>query len=904
MISKRQLLYFFLFLLLFASGESRCQEGKADSLLQSVPQEYREGVQESLKLAGENAAEIEKFLLTAPESQRRGAAFLVANLPSLELVSADCETLLEHLIYAYRTKEIFDWAKEIPEGIFFSYVLAPIVTQEPLEKWRKYLFDRIYPRIRVMKTPEGIALEINRWCAQRAGYKPTQERDQGVVETLKRGFGRCEELMILYICAARSVGLPAREVSTPFWSTCDSNHAWVEVWCGGKWHYLGACEPRNSLDEGWFSKSVTRAPLVTSFTFGTPESENIYRKEKRWSVINSTGNYSAACELEITVLDSGKNVVAKCPVYFYVFNFGALRPFAKRETDQKGKASITVGIGDFFVSAGKEKTFAWKIVATKPGEKISETLTVTDKTSEPDGYYWLRYPPLAKRTETAQEAEKPPDQRETPPDDIFKAEQFDPEKNQEIMTLISSSALSSKVVDALKRSVGNHKNITDAILAVEKDRVDDLLWLLVESPDLDLIEATPEVLLEHVRAANFVGQITQYTVPDDLFRQYVLSPRIGYEPLRAWRTELFKRFHRIMGQTASETAKAVNLWMKQNVTVSGREVLGGAKTPLEVVQSRCGSEGDICAATVGILRSLATPVRLSKSRQWVEFYSGTDWLPIYPLQPEDFGNTKKSEITKTEYEAPGALSLALQRKGLPLSEFDGFALAQLTDGFYSTGWPENQTDKDGTAKIEISPGKYLLSAGVRNKNGDAYVFLKPIQIQPKETVELTVNLDIPVEQLSREDLVVRELEKIPDFNLKSADGGEHRLSEELKAADVLLVFFTLDNEPCKSMLPRIERALTAKEKQDTRLIYIFVGKPDSAAVLAFATESKITHSILLDEDCSAAGKFNLPRDASGKFSSLPSIILITKEGRIAYWEEGFSLAIDSTLRNVQEMLRR
>jgi peroxiredoxin len=903
MHSNRLLLCTFLvFSFLIAAPVAWCQEKETTSVLQTVPEEYRSGVEESLKLSGENAPEIEKFLLTAPESQRRGAAFLITNLPSVELVNADCETLLEHLTCSYKTKEIFEWAKGIPEEIFFSYVLAPVVTQEPLEKWRKYLFDRICPCIRGMKTPEGIALEINRWCARRAGYKPTQARDQGVFETLKRGFGRCEELMILYICAARSVGLPAREVSTPLWSTCDSNHAWVEVWCAGKWHYLGACEPENSLDKGWFSNSVTRAPLVISCTFGTPETENIYRKEKRWSVINSTGNYSATCDLEITVVD-GSGGVAKCPVYLYVFNFGALRPFAKRETDQNGKASITLGIGDFFISAGKEKNFAWKIITAKPGEKISETLAITDKTGEPDGYYWLRYPPLAKRAETAKEAEKPPQQTQTPPEDIFKSEQFDPQKNQEVMNLISSRADSAKVVDALNRSVGNHRNIADSILWVEKDRLDDLLWLLVESPDLDLIEATPVVLLEHSMVANLARLIADYSVPDDLFRLYVLSPRIGYEPLRAWRIQLFKRFHHIMG-TASGRAKAVNVWIKQNVTVSGREVLGGAKTPLDVVKSRCGSESEICAATVGILRSLAIPARLSKSKQWVEFYTGSEWLPLYPLAPEEFGNTKKSEMTKTEYEAPGALSLSFQRKGLPLSEFEGFAVAKLTDGLYNAEWPENQTDKDGKAKIELSPGKYLLSAGVRNKNGDAYIFLKPVQIKPKETFELTVTLDIPVEQLSREDLVVRELEKVPDFALRTADGKEHTLSEELQRGNALLVFFTLDNEPCKSMLPRIERAAVANGEKNTRLLYVFVGKSDIAALQAFAAENKISHPILLDEDCAVAKKFNLPQDESGKFTSLPSIILITKDGKIAYWEEGFNLAIDSVLRSVLEMVEK
>ena len=48
----------------------------------------------------------------------------------------------------------------------------------------------------------------------------------------------------------RSAGIPARPVYVPRWSHCDDNHAWVELWCDGKWYFTGACEPLMILNKG------------------------------------------------------------------------------------------------------------------------------------------------------------------------------------------------------------------------------------------------------------------------------------------------------------------------------------------------------------------------------------------------------------------------------------------------------------------------------------------------------------------------------------------------------------------------------------------------------------------------------------------------------------------------------
>ena len=56
-------------------------------------------------------------------------------------------------------------------------------------------------------------------------------------------------MVIFFIDACRSVGIPARQAYCPYWAVGDDNHAWAEVLgSDGRWHFTGGCEPAPALD--------------------------------------------------------------------------------------------------------------------------------------------------------------------------------------------------------------------------------------------------------------------------------------------------------------------------------------------------------------------------------------------------------------------------------------------------------------------------------------------------------------------------------------------------------------------------------------------------------------------------------------------------------------------------------
>ncbi len=319
--------------------------GGEEGLAAVVPERYREEVEKSLDLAGENTPEIEGFLRGAPHERREAACFLVAQTAPSDLAVASSGALGEHLEYAFRTRDLLPWSGKVDDDLFLQYVL------------------------------------------------------------------------------------PAQACSTPLRSTCDSSHAWVEVWCDGVWHYLGACGPADTLDSARFSVPARRTPLVLLRIHGVPEDrEGLHRVFPRSALVNSTSVYAETGRVDMSVEPGAE-------VYFCVFNYGSLRPFSKREADAEGRVRVEFGPGEYpFTVANGGSVSRWRVVEVRPGEEAEVEF---GEGPIPEGFWWLRYPKKGKRRSGEGNAPKrerkpPPDGVEVPPD-THRVLHFDPDRFPQAM---------------------------------------------------------------------------------------------------------------------------------------------------------------------------------------------------------------------------------------------------------------------------------------------------------------------------------------------------------------------------------------------------------------------------------------------------------------------------------------
>lgn len=351
-------------------------------------------VEESLILAGDNAAELSRFLNEVPDSLIQDARFIVANMPYRDLGAITADLLLENMRMADAARDSLPWGHSIPVDIYRHFVLPYRMTQERLVSWRPYLFQELIGVVEGCSTMTHAAVTVNRWLDDTIDFEPTERRDQDPITTIRRGIGRCEEMAIAYIAAARSVCIPARSCWTPWWALSDNNHAWVEVWVDGEWHYTGAAEAQDELDDAWFTGPATHAAVVYSSVFGRRDDshETVYRHGDRYTIINSTDVYTEPRNIRVSVSTPDGALVPGSSVWVHVFNFGWYMPVASGETDEEGSVSFVLGPGQYMITGGDNKQGFLEHADILYDEIDTVNVVLSEPVVAP-GFEWLKYIP-------------------------------------------------------------------------------------------------------------------------------------------------------------------------------------------------------------------------------------------------------------------------------------------------------------------------------------------------------------------------------------------------------------------------------------------------------------------------------------------------------------------------------
>jgi hypothetical protein len=223
---------------------------------------WSDAVEAALVKAKDNRAELEKSLESVAKDQRKGMAFLIANMPEADLLALKADFLLTNTELAYKARAEVPWGKDIPEELFLNNVLPYANVDEKRDAWRKEFYELCLPIVKGCKSPTEATMKLNTELFPKLKVRYSTERkapNQSPKESIDQGKASCTGLSIVLSDACRSVCIPARLVGTPLWANKRGNHTWVEVWDAG-WHFTGACEPDpNGLDRGWFVGSAAEA---------------------------------------------------------------------------------------------------------------------------------------------------------------------------------------------------------------------------------------------------------------------------------------------------------------------------------------------------------------------------------------------------------------------------------------------------------------------------------------------------------------------------------------------------------------------------------------------------------------------------------------------------------------------
>ncbi|TAJ18231.1 MAG: transglutaminase domain-containing protein [Planctomycetota bacterium] len=243
-----------------------------------------------------------------------------------DLEHATAAFLVEQTEFALRAWRERPWARAIPFDVFCQWILPYRGSNEPLEAWRKPLYERASdPALGILDSADirEAAARVRADVDKRIGFNDLyylHPTDQSYGQMCASRQGRCEDITNFAGYALRANAIPYAADYTPWWADRDNNHAWEVV--------LDASGRGNA-------SLSNRAAKVYRKTFARqPNSILALRTERdsvpRWldgdHYADVTEQYVATSriELKLDVDPSAPQGIA----YLCVFNGGEWRPIA------------------------------------------------------------------------------------------------------------------------------------------------------------------------------------------------------------------------------------------------------------------------------------------------------------------------------------------------------------------------------------------------------------------------------------------------------------------------------------------------------------------------------------------------------------------------------------------------
>ena len=290
-------------------------------------------------------------------AEQEALEFLYAYMPLADVVDYPEEYFLDQVRASFRIRKEMKW--KVPEREFRHFVLPVRVNNENLDTSRTAFYRELKPRVQSLSMKDAI-LEVNHWCHEKMTYQPSDARTSSPLASVQNALGRCGEESTFCVAALRSVGIPARQVYTPRWAHTDDNHAWVEAWADGGWHFIGACEPEPVLDLGWFNAPASRAMLMHTKVFGSYDGpEEVVLESPNYTEVNLIDNYATTARADFRVVDADGKPVEGARVDFRIYNYAEFYSAVSKYTDADGRTFLSAGLGDMLVWASKDGDYGY-----------------------------------------------------------------------------------------------------------------------------------------------------------------------------------------------------------------------------------------------------------------------------------------------------------------------------------------------------------------------------------------------------------------------------------------------------------------------------------------------------------------------------------------------------------------
>lgn len=809
------------------------------------------------------------------QMERDAMMFLYAYMPVGDITDYTGQFYLDNVRSSIATRAEMPWGSDIPDDIFRHFVLPVRVNNESLDSSRMVFHDELLPRVQGMSMSEAI-LEVNHWCHEKATYQPSDARTSSPLATVSTAYGRCGEESTFLVAALRSIGIPARQVYTPRWAHTDDNHAWVEAWADGEWHFLGACEPEPVLDLGWFNAPASRGMLMHTKVFGYYDGpEEVMRITANYTEINVIDNYAPSAKAKVVVTDTSGMPVQDALVEFKLYNYAEFYTVSRQSTDSLGRASLSAGLGDMLVMAFDEDRFGLKKVTF--GTDTLTTIVLEHEVGDSFSFPVDIVPPVEK-------ANLPIVNEEVRAENDRRFNLEDSIRNSYVATFPSRDSIerfaarigATEPVEVIKYVVaarGNYKNIMSIMeSACKNGKGSRLMELLSVLSEKDLRDVSCAVLEENL-----------YCGYDDADAATVMSPRVADEALTLFRKAIISAIPDSVANEFKENPQNLVEWCRDSLTLrSDLCTVSTIISPVGVLRSRVADRLSRDVFFVAMARTFGIPAWKDRVTGNVYFKHGNETVPV------DFDGLDESRFytggLMLGYNPIPRLDDPEYYRHFTLSKFEGVSF-DLLDYSDSSKWSElfKRTN-------QVEAGYYMLVSGSRLANGNVLANVEFFNVQPgkaaKEPLKMRDNAE--------------EIRVIGNFNSESkfvnaATGIETSVLLTSGRGYFIVGLLAVGQEPTNHALRDIAAKASEFESWGRSMILLF---PDEKSYERYMAEpiaglpSTVTFGI--DKNGSVrqhvSTEMNLPANVT-----MPVFVIADTFNRVVFESHGYTIGFGNRM---------
>ena len=819
-------------------------------------------------------------------AEQEALEFLYAYMPLADAVDYPVSYFLDQVRASFRIREEMDWG--VPEREFRHFVLPVRVNNENLDTSRTAFYRELKPRVKGLSMAEAI-LEVNHWCHEKMSYQPSDARTSSPLASVQNALGRCGEESTFCVAALRSVGIPARQVYTPRWAHTDDNHAWVEAWADGQWHFIGACEPEPVLDLGWFNAPASRSMLMHTKVFGRYDGpEEVVLESPNYTEINLIDNYATTARADFRVVDAFGAPVDGARVDFCIYNYAEFYPAVSKYTDAEGRTFLSSGLGDLLVWASKDGAYGYAKCSFGKDTEVTITLGAAP---EHDAVDIVPPPENVRMPEVTPEQRAENDRRFAYEDSLRHAYEATFPTHEEALAFTKEHGYGHHMAHAIENARGNWRTI-EAFLAQADDheRVESLLGTLSRK---DFHDITLENLLDSYND-----------------REAVLGPRVENEFLSP-----YKAFFRTVEQLDNlKGPQDVVTWIRSNITVLDDPLAWDIPgSPIGVYRSELASPRSRGIFFVALARTLGIDAQKNPVNGKIQYRIDKDWLDV------DFDGAGPAVAAPT-----GVLRLTYTPDKIIDNPkyYSHFTLSRIENGRpHLLEFDEEEVDMGVGADwahvfrngYSLEEGRYLLVSGNRLADGTVPVTMAFVDVVAgQETVAPLVlragegdvpvigNFDAetkisPVDQTQTEDGDV----------LSGAPGESVSLLSCVGRGYYALAILEPGKEPTNHVLRDLAAAREKLEAWGRPIVLLCSSEAAMHRLQVEMSEGRyglLPATIVLGLDSSGAVQKGIeqglrvgPGSPSGAPSRLPLVILADSFNRVFFLSEGYTIGLGEQL---------